>query len=84
MTVRFVYLGPPDEPKCAGVTNALTGVWVTGEPRDIEDPSHIAWLARHPHWAAMEGEAFVDPPGTFEEAPPAEQPKRRGRPPKAR
>ena len=73
--MRFVYLGPPDEPEVVGMTHGLTGDWVTGEPRDIENTSHIALLSRHPHWAAMEGEAFTDPPGDAEAAP---APVRRG------
>lgn len=74
--MRFVYLGPPDEPELPGTVHGMTGEWLKGEPRDIEEPSAIAWLARHPHWAALEGEAFIDP------EPPA-QPKRRGRPPRS-
>ena len=72
--MRFVYLGPPDEPEIAGTFHAMTGEGVTGEPRDVDGASAIAWLSRHPHWAAMEGEAYVDPPGDAE-APP-EAPKR--------
>lgn len=80
--MRFVYLGPPDEPEVTGTSHGHSGEWVKGEPRDIADPAVCAVLARHPHWAAMEGEAFVDPPEDF--GPPAEAPKRRGRPPKVR
>lgn len=82
--MRFVYLGPPDEPEVVANSHHLTGEWVKGEPREIEDPSHIAWLSRHPHWAAMEGEAFIDPPGAHDDAPPAPDAKKRGRPPKVR
>lgn len=81
--MRFVYLGPPDEPEVAGTVQHLTGEWVKGEPRDIDDPSHVAWLARHPHWAAMEGEAFVDPPGEDDAPPPAPSKRGPGRPRKA-
>lgn len=82
MTMRFVYMGPPDEPETVGASHGLTGEWVKGEPRDIEDASHVAFLGRHPHWAALEGEAFVDAPEDADEAPPAAP--RRGRPPKVR
>ena len=77
--MRFVYLGPPDEPEVAGTVHAMTGEWVKDEPREIEDASAIAWLSRHPHWAALEGEAFVDAPGDAE-APPAPPRRPPGRP----
>jgi hypothetical protein len=79
--MRFVYLGPPDEPEVMGTTHGASGDWVKGEPRDIADPAVCARLARHPHWAAMDGEAFIDPPEVFD-APLAAP--RRGRPPKVR
>ena len=80
--MRFVYLGPPDEPEIAGTFHAMTGEWVTGEPRDIADPAEIAWLSRHPHWAAVESEAVEG--GGFDAHVDADPPARRGRPPKVR
>lgn len=81
--MRFVYLGPPDEPSVAGTFHARTGEWVRGVPREISDDAAIARLLRHPHWAAVEEEA-PDAPGleTAPELPDA--PKKRGRPPKVR
>lgn len=60
---RFVYLGPPDE-RVGGTVHALTGEWVTGEPRDIDDAAAVEWLRRHPHWReeAVEGEPPPPPP----------------------
>ena len=53
----FVYIGPPDEPHVDGVFNTLTGEWVKGVARDIDDAVSIAWLRRHPHWReVVEGE----------------------------
>lgn len=46
---RFVYLGPPDE-RVERNLHGLTGEWVTGDPRDIDDAAAVAWLRRHPHW----------------------------------
>lgn len=82
--MRFVYLGPPDEPEVMGTFHGGSGHWVKGEPRDIADPAVCARLARHPHWAAMEGEAYCDLPEALDDAPSAPAPARRGRPPKAR
>lgn len=66
---RFVYLGPSDE-DVHGTVHALTGEWVTGEPREIDDAAAVAWLRRHPHWREVEA---------AEPAPePAPQPMRRG------
>ena len=67
--MRFVYLGPPDEPNVSGTRHAMTGEWVKGEARDIGDAAAIAWLRRHPHWQAVDAEAV-----------PAPQPRPRGRP----
>lgn len=67
----FVYVGPADE-RVQSNFHALTGEWITGEPRLIEDAEAIAWLRRHPHWReVIEGEAEEAPP-------PAIEPPRRG------
>jgi hypothetical protein len=39
------------------VFNTLTGEWVKGVAREIDDAVSIAWLRRHPHWReVVEGE----------------------------
>lgn len=50
---RFTYNGPPDEPGVSENFHALTGAWVTGEPRDIEGAVAVAWLRQHPHWSEV-------------------------------
>jgi hypothetical protein len=83
MPVRFVYVGPPDEPDVAGTFSALSGEWVRGVPRDIDDPDVAARLGKHPHWRLVDDEAHEDEPaGVVEVAPAA--PRRRGRPSKVR
>jgi hypothetical protein len=65
---RFVYLGPPDE-RVESNFHQLTGDWVTGEPRDIDDAAAVAWLRRHPHWSELvEEPAPVDANGDGEES----------------
>lgn len=62
---RFVYLGPPGE-QVSGTVHAMTGAWMTGEPRDIDDGAAIAWLRRHPHWQELsEAEAPESEPASF-------------------
>jgi hypothetical protein len=79
--MRFVYLGPPDEPDVAGTLHAMTGEWVTGEPREIADPGEIAWLSRHPHWSAVVDEApAVETIEDSDAQDPGAVPARRGRP----
>lgn len=69
----FVYVGPPGE-RVESNFHALTGEWITGEPREIGDEAAIAWLRRHPHWLEV-----ID--GTAEEVPaPVLEAPRRGRP----
>ena len=80
--MRFVYLGPPDEPEIAGTFHALTGEWVKGEPREVSEPDACAWLARHPHWAPVVDEAPSHGGGFDAHVPVA--PARRGRPPKVK
>lgn len=60
--MRFVYIGPPDEPGVPGTRHAMTGEWVTGEPRLIEDEAAIAWLRSHPHWREVEEDGALTPP----------------------
>lgn len=67
--MRFVYLGPPDE-RVMGTRQALTGEWITGEPRLIVDEAAIAWLRSHPHWREVTEDGTHMPP----------EPRRRGRP----
>lgn len=69
---RFVYLGPPDE-SVAGNFHVLTGDWITGEPRDIDDAAAVEWLRRHPHWRELDAE----------DEPIVRAPRPRGRPRKA-
>jgi hypothetical protein len=66
---RFVYLGPPDE-SVASNHHALTGDWITGEPRDIDDAAAATWLRRHPHWRELveDEPAPVDTNGDGEES----------------
>lgn len=82
--MRFVYRGPPDEPECPGTMQALTGKWVTGVPREIADPAHIAWLSRHPHWEVTEAKALPVDSHDPDAHEPYPVPARRGRPPKVR
>lgn len=57
---RFVYLGPPGE-QVERNFHQLTGEWVTGVPRDIDDAAAVAWLRRHPHWMALDAEDEPEP-----------------------
>ena len=81
--MRFVYLGPPDEPDVRGTVHGLSGEWVTGVPREISDQEVAAWLGKHPHWRLVDDEADEDGPAGEADAAPA-VPRRRGRPPKVR
>lgn len=80
--MRFVYLGPPDEPDVAGTIHAMTGEWEKGVPREVAEPAAVAWLSRHPHWAAVEDEAAEAVEGGGFDAHVADEPAhaRRGRP----
>lgn len=69
---RFVYLGPPDE-RVERNFHQLTGDWVTGEPRDIDDAAAVAWLRRHPHWRELAEDGEPAPV-----VAPEPQPVRRG------
>lgn len=71
--MRFVYLGPPDEPELAGTFHAGTGHWVKGEARNIDDAAAAALLRRHPHWRELDAE----------DEPIVIAPRPRGRPRKA-
>jgi hypothetical protein len=77
--MHFVYLGPPDEPEVAGTFHAMTGEWVTGEPREISDPEDCAWLKRHPHWAEVVDAVAEEVEGD-DAGEPIPVPPRRGRP----
>ena len=69
---RFVYLGPLGE-RVERNFHQMTGEWVTGEPRDIDDAAAVEWLRRHHHWAEIVPDGEMPQPV----AP------RRGRPRKA-
>lgn len=68
--MRFVYLGPPDEPE-VWETHAFGQDWVKGQPADAGDPEAVARLLRHPHWAT-EGDAALDLGVAVRVAPPGE------------
>lgn len=65
---RFVYLGPPDE-QVERNLHELTGEWVTGEPRDIDDAAAVWWLRRHPHWREVVAEGEDPPPPPVRRGP---------------
>lgn len=75
--MRFVYLGPVDEPGVIG-TVAFGLEWVRGEPREV-DPDLAMRLGVHPHFRLENDEAE----GEGDDAPPP-APRPRGRPRKVR
>lgn len=78
--MHFVYLGPPDEPEVAGTFHAMTGKWLTGEPREISNSEACAWLKRHPHWAEVVDAVAEEVEGGGFDAHVPVVPARRGRP----
>lgn len=68
--MRFVYLGPPDEPEVME-TFAFGLDWVKGQPVDIGDLDVAAALRRHPHFAA-EGDDARDIGAAVRVAPSVE------------
>lgn len=56
--MRFVYLGPPDEPDVME-TIAFGLEWVKGQPMEVGDLDVVARLRRHPHWG-LEGDDARD------------------------
>lgn len=63
--MRFVFLGPPDEPDVLE-TVAFGLAWVRGVPQEVADGGIAAALARHPHFHDVSEED--EAPGI--EAPP--------------